>query len=45
MSLDETVIYQLMECINELKREIIKLQGEIVELRRKVVANTDAHSN
>jgi len=45
MSLDETVIYQLMECINDLKREIVKLQGEMVELRKKVVANTEAHSN
>lgn len=31
--LDETVVYQLMECINQLKSEIVNLKEEITQLK------------
>ena len=40
MSLDETVIYELMEAINQLKREIKNLKDEMKELGKDVRANT-----
>ena len=40
MSLDESVIYQLMESINQLKKEMEKLKEEIKDLRTAVSANT-----
>jgi len=40
MSVDETVIYELMACINQLKAEIKKLEEELKDTRKAINENT-----
>lgn len=40
MSVDETTIYELMRCINDLKSELKKLQEELKDTRKAINENT-----
>jgi len=43
-NIDDRIIYELMDSLNQLKREIKDLKEEIRDLKKAVKENTDFHS-